>query len=163
MSYIFLKKEPNMKKIILMLQMIAVMTFSLFQSANAADAVYTGYFSSKAVSGYDVVSYFTESKQVKGSSKYTFEYQGADWYFSTPEHLALFKSDPTKYAPQYGGYCAWAMASDQRAPGNAPFWTVYKGKLYLNYDQSVMDTWVQDKDAFIQQADLHWSNVEKEF
>jgi len=163
MTYIFLKKESNMKKIILMLQMIAVMAFSSFQSANAADAIYTSYFSSKAVSGYDVVSYFTENKQVKGSSQYTFEYQGADWYFSTAEHLALFKNDPTKYAPQYGGYCAWALSQDQRAPGNAPFWTIHKGKLYLNYDQSVLDTWRTDKDGFIKKADLHWANLKKEF
>ena len=152
-----------MKKIILMLQMVILMTFSALQSANAADAVYTGYFSSKAVSGYDVVAYFTESKPVEGNSKYTFEYQGADWYFSSAENLALFKNDPMKYAPQYGGHCAWAMAEDQRAPGNAPFWTVYNDKLYLNYDKSVMETWVTDKDAFIQQANLHWANLEKEF
>ena len=142
-----------MKKIILMLQMVVLITFSAFQTANAADAVYTSYFSSKAVSGYDVVSYFTESKPVKGSSKYTFEYQGADWYFSSAENLALFKTNPVKYAPQYGGHCAWALSNDQIAPGNAPFWTVYNDKLYLNYDKSVMDTWVTDKDAFIKQAD----------
>ena len=139
------------------------MTFSAFQPANAADAVYTGYFSSKAVLGYDVVAYFTESKPVKGSSKYVFEYQGADWYFSSAENLTIFKNNPVKYAPQYGGHCAWAMSSNQIAPGNAPFWTIYNDKLYLNYDRGVLDTWRTDKDAFIQQADLNWANVEKEF
>lgn len=152
-----------MKKVLLLLQAVVLFSFAILQSASADDAIHTGYFSNKAVSGYDVVSYFTEQKPVEGDSNYQFEYQGADWYFSSAENLALFKSNPEKYAPQYGGYCAWAMASDKRAPGNAPFWTVYKGKLYLNYDQSVLNTWRTNKDAFIKKADLHWANLEKEF
>jgi YHS domain-containing protein len=139
------------------------MVFFFSTSVSAEEGIYTSYFSNKAVSGYDVVAYFTESKPVEGSRQYTFTYQGADWYFSSAENLALFKNDPVKYAPQYGGYCAWAMALNKRAPGNPPFWTVYKGKLYLNYDQSVVDKWLVDKDGFIQQADLHWANLEKEF
>lgn len=152
-----------MKKIIVILQMLTLMMFSALQPASAEDAVHTGYFSNKAVSGYDVVSYFTEGKPVEGSSKYTLKYKGADWLFSSAENLALFKNDPVKYAPQYGGYCAWAMSNDKRAPGNSPFWTIYNDKLYLNYDQNVLDTWRADKDAFIQKADLHWANLEKEF
>ena len=152
-----------MKKVLSLLQIMVLMGFAFFQQVSAADAIHTGYFNNKAVSGYDVVSYFTEKKPVEGDSKYQFEYQGADWYFSSAEHLALFKNNPVKYAPQYGGYCAWAMSEDKRAPGNPPFWTVYNDKLYLNYDQSVLNTWRTNKDAFIKKADLHWSNLEKEF
>ncbi|TEW53985.1 YHS domain-containing protein [Psychromonas sp. RZ22] len=151
-----------MKKRITILQATVLIIFSFLQHVHAEDAIYTGYFSNKAVSGYDVVSYFTEQKSVKGSSQYQFEYQGADWYFSSQEHLTLFKNNPEKYAPQYGGYCAWAMAEDQIAPGKAPYWTVYKNKLYLNYDQEVLDTWIADKDNFIKQADLNWAKIDKE-
>ncbi|RBW46500.1 YHS domain protein [Psychromonas sp. B3M02] len=151
-----------MKKLFSMLQVTLLMGFALLQSANAADAIYTSYFSNKAAGGYDVVAYFTENKPVEGDSKYTLEYQGADWYFSSADNLALFKGDPEKYAPQYGGYCAWAMASDNTAPGKPAFWSVYKGKLYLNYDESVQATWVNDKDKFIEQADLNWNKLNKE-
>lgn len=151
-----------MKKILSILQIITLMSFALFQSANAADAVYTSYFSDKAAGGYDVVAYFTEKKPVEGRNKYKLEYNGADWYFSSEENLALFTNNPEKYAPQYGGYCAWAMAENETAPGKPVFWTVYNDKLYLNYDKSVQDKWVANKDGFIKQADLNWSKLDKE-
>jgi len=131
-------------------------------SAQAVEKIHTGYFNNKAVSGYDVTAYFDQAKPVEGSSEYTFEYEGADWYFASQSNLDKFKADPTKYAPQYGGYCAWAMSNDKEAPGNPPYWTVYKGKLYLNYDQNVLETWRADKDAFIEKADAYWANKDKE-
>ena len=77
-------------------------------------------------------------------------------------NLDKFKAQPEKYAPQYGGYCAWAMSNDKAAPGNPPYWTVYNDKLYLNYDQNVLDTWREDKDGFIKKADAHWAKMDKE-
>jgi len=151
-----------MKKLRLILQVFAFMSFTLFQNANAADAIYTSFLSDKAAGGYDVVAYFTENKPVEGNNKYTLDYKDATWYFSSASNLTLFKNNPEKYAPQYGGYCAWAMATNDTAPGKPAFWTVYNGKLYLNYDQSVQDTWVNDKDNFIKQADLNWSQLDKE-
>jgi len=162
-DYIVYLMEPNMKKLVLILQTAVLIAFSMFQFANAKGEIHTGFFNSKAASGYDVIAYFTEKKAVEGSHQYTFKYKGADWYFSSAENLALFKEDPTKYAPQYGGYCAWAMSEGKKAPGNPPFWTIYNDKLYLNYDKQVMYKWRANKDAFIQQADLHWASLEKEF
>ena len=152
-----------MNKIRLLLQATLLLVFTLFQQVSAEEAIYTGYFNNKAVSGYDVVSYFTEGKPVEGSSKYTFEYQGADWYFSSSENLTLFKNNPQQYAPQYGGHCAWAMSKGKTAPGNVPYWTIYNEKLYLNYDQKVLDTWRTSKDEFIKKADLNWSKLDKEY
>lgn len=151
-----------MKNSAMMLCIITFTTFGILQPVNAADAIYTGYFSNKAVSGYDVVAYFNKQKTIEGNGRYTTEYQGADWYFSSHENLTLFIAAPHQYAPQYGGYCAWAMAGDYTASGNPPFWTLYNNKLYLNYDQSVSDTWQANKDHFIQQADLNWAKLEKE-
>ncbi len=128
----------------------------------AQEKIYTGYFNNKAVSGFDVVSYFSEQKAVQGSDKFTFEYKGADWYFSSQQNLDKFKNNPEYFAPQYGGYCAWAMARNKAAPGNAPFWTLYQDKLYLNYDQKILDTWRADKDAFIKKADKNWAEMDKE-
>ena len=128
--------------------------------AIAGDPVYTGFFSNKAVSGYDAVAYFTEGEPVKGDRDYQFEYLGANWYFSSQENLDLFKQAPEKYAPQYGGFCAWAVAAKHdRAPGNPEYWAIVDGKLYLNYDQSVQEKWQQDIPGFIDEADRYWPTL----
>jgi len=127
----------------------------------AADQIYTGYFSHKAISGYDAVAYFSEQKPVRGSAKFTLEYKGADWYFSSQHNLDKFKKNPDYFAPQYGGYCAWAMAENKTAAGNAPFWTIYQDKLYLNYDQEIQDKWLADKDNFIKKAAENWAKMDK--
>jgi len=129
-------------------------------AANAGDAIYTGLFNNKAVSGYDPVAYFTEGKPVKGNKEFTFEYQEADWYFSSQENLQAFKENPEKYAPQYGGFCAWAVAAKHdRAPGDPEYWKIVEGKLYLNYDKSVQEEWQQDIPGFIAEADRYWPTL----
>jgi len=144
------------------LLLLFIVGTSSAQAGTVVDHIYTGYFSNKAVSGYDVIAYFEQSQPVEGSSKYQLSYKGADWYFSSQSNLDKFTANPEKYAPQYGGYCAWAMSNDKAAPGNPPFWTIYNDKLYLNYDQNVLDTWRVNKDEFIKQADAHWASMEKE-
>ena len=114
------------------------MSFSVL----AQDEIYTGFFSNKAVSGYDTVAYFVENKAVKGSSDYVTEYKGATWYFSSQKHLDMFVKDPEKYAPQYGGYCAWAIAAkNDFASADPNEWTIVDGKLYLNYDREIKERW----------------------
>ncbi|MEH6451903.1 MAG: YHS domain-containing (seleno)protein [Psychromonas sp.] len=151
-----------MRKFTYFLKTILLFMFFSINSAQAEDQIYTGYFNNKAAAGYDVVAYFSEQKPVKGDSDFSYEYQGADWYFSNQENLDKFKQNPEYFAPQYGGYCAWAMAGNKTAPGNPPFWTIYNDKLYLNYDQDVVDTWRDNKDEFIEQADVHWASLEKD-
>ncbi len=112
--------------------------------------------SSVAIKGYDTVAYFTQKKAVKGKKAYQSEYIGATWYFSSQQHLELFMEDPSKYVPQYGGYCAYAMAQDYLAPIDVKAWTVYKGKLYLNFSTSVKRKWEKKKDVYITQADNNW-------
>ena len=95
----------------------------------AADPIYTTLFSNAGAGGYDVVAYFTESKPVEGKDKFQTEHLGADWYFSSQANLDAFKSDPDKYLPQYGGYCAWALSEGSLAKGDPNHWTVLDGKL----------------------------------
>ena len=94
--------------------------------------------SGKAIGGYDTVAYFTENKAVKGSASHTHRWNGADWQFSSAKNLALFKAQPEKYAPQYGGHRAWAIAEKgilvQIDPKCFDF---YGGKLYLNYNSKI--------------------------
>lgn len=136
-----------------------LMVFSLQVSAKSP--IYTSYFSDLAVAGYDTVAYFTENKPVKGSKRFVTEYKGAKWRFKNADNLAAFKAAPEKYAPQYGGYCAWAVANNDTAKGDPHQWTVHNGKLYLNYDTEVQSKWLKDIEGFISSADKNWPTVIK--
>ncbi|RLV61040.1 YHS domain-containing protein [Parashewanella curva] len=145
-----------MKKIFALL----IILFSI--PSFAADEIYTGVFSNKAVSGYDTVAYFTEGKPVKGSSKWQTEYKGADWYFSSKANLDKFKASPEAYAPQYGGYCAWAVAvHNDFASGDPKQWAIVNGKLYLNYDADIKRKWDKDRAGHIATADKNWPKLIK--
>lgn len=132
---------------------LSLMSFSVF----AEDPIYTGFFSNKALDGYDTVAYFTDGKPIKGDKQWQTEYQGADWYFSSQENLNKFKADPQAYAPQYGGYCAWAVsAKNDFAPADPNQWAIVDGKLYLNYNAEIKAWWDDDRSGHITQADKNW-------
>jgi YHS domain-containing protein len=113
--------------------------------------------------GYDVVSYFTDNKATKGSPQFTHEHGGVKWQFASAEHRDMFKADPAKYAPQYAGYCAYGVAAAGALydvePDNA--WTVADGKLYLNKNTSVKQTWVKDIPGYVAKADATWPTIKK--
>lgn len=121
--------------------------------AFSADPIETGTFNNNAIYGYDTVAYFTQNKAVKGNKKITFTWRGADWHFASEEHRDLFKADPEKYAPQYGGYCAYAMSDGRLVGIDEDAFTILEGKLYLNYSNSVMKEWRSNKEQFIKEAD----------
>ena len=106
-----------------------------------------------AIRGYDTVAYFTEGEPVEGSEDFTTEWEGATWRFASQEHLDLFEADPEKYAPQYGGYCAYGVAKDSLVKIEPDLWTIVDGKLYLNYDDGVQEKWERDIEGFIASAD----------
>ena len=122
---------------------------------------YTSYLSNVAVQGYDPVAYFTQGKPIEGSKSHTTTYKGAEFRFSSQENLKTFQADPDKYAPQYGGYCAWAVSQGYTAKGNANNWSIIDGKLYLNYSDGVQKTWESDIPGFIKNADKNWPNLLK--
>ncbi len=131
-------------------------------SAQAADVIYTGTFSDKAVSGYDTVAYFTDGKPVKGSEKFSTKYKGAVWQFASQEHLDAFKATPEKYAPQYGGYCAYAIAAKNALVSSDPeAWKIVNGKLYLNYDKDIQAEWAMDIPGYIKKGDENWPALNK--
>lgn len=146
-------------KTFLMIMAFALVGFAV--PAFAADKVYTGTFSNKAVSGYDTVAYFTEGKPVKGSSEHKSEYNGATWHFSSAENKAKFDENPSKYAPQYGGYCAWAVSQGYTASGDPNQWAIHNGKLYLNYNADVKKKWDANRDGFIADANKNWPTLVK--
>ena len=122
------------------------------------DAVYTARFSNTAVGGYDAVSFF-RGEGTLGSKRFTAEHDGAEFRFASQENLDTFLSDPDKYAPQFGGYCAWAIAEGKLAPGDPDFAAVVDGKLYLNFNQQVQKTWNTDRAGFIERAEANWPDI----
>ncbi len=118
-------------------------------------------FSNTAVEGHDPVAYFTEGRPVKGSRDFTTKYQGAEFRFASRENLDTFLADPEKYAPQFGGYCAWAVSEGYTAKGDADYWAIVDGKLYLNYNKNVQNLWEQDRAMHIDRANTNWPEVLK--
>ena len=127
--------------------------------AQAADPIYTPLLSSKAVSGYDSVAYHTEGKPVEGDDAYKYEWMGATWLFASSANRDLFIADPERYAPQYGGYCAYAVSQGNTASADPERWKIVDGKLYLNYNQAVQEIWEKDIPGYISQADANWPAV----
>jgi YHS domain-containing protein len=113
----------------------------------------------KAIKGYDPVAFFKESKPVKGSDKFQYKWKDATWFFSTSENLEAFKADPEKYAPQYGGYCAYGTSQGHKAPTQTDTWTVLNDKLYFNYNDKVKELWTKDQANLIKVADEKWPEV----
>ena len=130
-------------------------------AALAKDPVYTSTFSNLAVSGYDPVAYFTAGKPVEGSADFETEWNGATWRFASADNLATFEADPEAYAPQYGGYCAWAVSQGYTASTVPEAWRIVDGKLYLNYSLSVQRQWEGDVPGHIAKADGNWPGVLK--
>lgn len=149
-------------KIRSMILAVAVSGLPLIAAAPAAQAeppIYTGVFSNTALQGHDPVAYFTEGKPVKGDEAFTTEYMGAEFRFASAVNRDAFLADPQAYAPQYGGYCAWAMADGKHAKGDARHWRIVDGKLYLNYNKSIQKKWDADIPGFIERADTEWSDI----
>jgi YHS domain-containing protein len=128
--------------------------------ALAKDApIYTRALSSKALSGYDAVAYFTDGKPIKGNVRFATTYKGAKWIFVTAENRDKFSAAPEQFAPQYGGYCAWAVAQGYTASSDPLAWRIVSNKLYLNYDAEIQKKWEASMAELIQKADINWPKV----
>lgn len=112
-----------------------------------------------AISGADPVAYFELGEAKQGSPDHSFEWRGAEWHFMNAEHRELFADNPEKYAPKYGGWCAWAAARGDAAATSPQAWSIVDGDLYLNYNQSIQKRWEKDAEGFIKQADAHWPDI----
>lgn len=125
----------------------------------AKPEIYTDIFSKVALQGYDPVAYFTVGRPVKGSSAHVVTYKGVPFHFASAENKAMFRANPDAYAPEYGGHCAWAAAQGYTAKGDARYWKIVGGRLYLNYDAGVQRKWETNIDGFIAKADDNWPGI----
>lgn len=136
------------------------LVFFMAIQAFANSPIYTSKFNNKALNGYDAVSYFTgDGQPVKGSKIFKTFWRDTNWLFSSQKNLDVFKADPEKYAPQYGGYCAWAIAHGGLAKGDPNVYHLKDGKIYLNYDESIQEKWLQHKDELIISANEKYSGL----
>ncbi len=113
-----------------------------------------------AIKGYDPVAYHKDGKPAKGYGEYEVKWKDAKWRFASAEHRDLFEADPERYAPRYGGYCAWAVSQGYTAgvdPKNA--WTIVEGRLYLNYNVEIKEKWEKDIPGNIAKANANWPGV----
>ena len=114
-----------------------------------------------AIKGYDPVAYFTDSKPVKGESEFAIDWNGASWRFASAAHRDAFKAAPEKYAPQFGGYCAWAVSQGRTAGIDPAAWKIVNGKLYRNYSLEIQKKWESDIPGNIVKAEANWPGVLK--
>ena len=114
-----------------------------------------------ALKGYDPVAYFTEGRPVKGSSIYVYEWKGAKWYFASEKSRDLFRSTPERYAPQFGGYCSWAVSHGHTADIDPQAWKIVDGNLYLNYSKDVKKKWEQDERKYIEDGIRNWPSLHR--
>jgi YHS domain-containing protein len=112
-----------------------------------------------AIKGYDPVAYLTEGRAVKGDSVFAFQWHGMTWNFASRENMELFAASPGAYAPQYDGYCAWAMTESRKAISDPEVWKIVNGKLYLNCSRASFDKWSHDIPGNIEKADRNWLNL----
>ena len=112
-----------------------------------------------AIRGADPVAYFTGGEYTPGSDEFTHDWEGATWQFASAENRDLFAANPEEYAPQYGGFCAYAVSQGNTAPIEPTAWEIVDGKLYLNFNDKIQERWAQDIPGYIAQADQNWPGV----
>lgn len=127
-------------------------------SALAHDHVNTTLFGN-AIEGYDPVAYHTAGQPLEGSDAYEYEWEGATWRFVSAENRDLFAADPEKYAPAYGGYCAYGVSQGYKPDIDPEAWAVVDGQLYLNLNKKIQARWEKDIPGYIAKADKIWPTI----
>jgi hypothetical protein len=112
-----------------------------------------------AVRGFDVVAYVTDGRPVVGSSRIETQWNGAVWRFVDQAHREMFLADPERYAPQFGGYCAYAVSQGYTADGDPRVWRIVEGRLYLNYSTRAQRLWERDVPGHIAKGRVNWPAV----
>ncbi len=133
-------------------------TLALFAPLAAQAESFT--HNAPAVHGYDVVSYHTAKRPVRGNGYFASNHEGATYLFSSEENKKTFDANPAKYVPAYGGYCAYGVSVGKKFDGDPEVWRVVDGRLYLNLDASIQDEWFKDVNGHIRTANKNWPKIE---
>jgi YHS domain-containing protein len=135
-----------------------VANFAAPMAFAAEPEIFTGLVEGTGAGGFDVVSYFSGAPS-QGKAEFASTYKGAKWLFSSADNMKAFEADPAKYAPQYGGYCAYAVSKGATAKGEPEVWSVVDGKLYLNFSKDIQAKWKADIPGHIAAANANWPKV----
>ena len=139
--------------------LVAAGALAVASAAGALEPVNKSFFGGLAGHGTDVVGYFSDGKVVAGSGDFETTWNGATWRFASAAHRDLFVAAPERYAPQYGGYCAWAVSQGYTADGDPESWKIVDGKLYLNYNREIQQRWEADIPGLVTKADANWPKL----
>lgn len=137
----------------------SLLMLALAAPARALSPINKTTFGGLAIDGWDPVAYFTDGKPVEGTKAYSFDWNGATWRFASAAHRDLFAQAPEKYAPQYGGYCAWAVSRGYTADIDPEAWKIEGGRLFLNYSLDVQKKWALDIPGNVAQGDVNWPKL----
>lgn len=138
---------------------VAVAALSFGSLSFAADIDVNANTNDVAIKGYDTVAYFTQSQAVKGSAEYTATYKNAIYHFSSAENRDAFRENPRKYAPQFGGYCAFGVTKEKKFDTDPLAWRIVDDKLYLNLNKKVQKIWTKDVPGNIASAFQIWPDI----
>lgn len=138
----------------------ALLVLGVPRQGRAADkpAVFTGLVEGVGAGGYDVVSYH-QGQPRPGDPGISAPWNGATWRFATEANRQAFLADPERYAPAFGGYCAWAVAEGYTAKGDPQVWHIENGRLFLNYNRAIGRRWARDIAGNISRGDANWPQV----
>ncbi len=132
--------------------------FSLVPMARAEQPIFHAR-EGAAIGGYDTVAYFTDGRAVPGAADIMVMWKGVVWHFSSDAHREAFEANPRAYAPQYGGYCAYAVSFGQLMGTDPTSWQIVDGKLYLAHSAPVLRIWSGDVPGYLVQSEANWPAV----
>lgn len=144
-----------MRKYLILCTLILLVNNHLVQAQKSEVFIKNG----KAIDGYDVVDFHISKKATKGDDAFVTKWNGADWYFNNMQNLNLFVASPEKYAPAFGGYCAYGLSQGHKAPTIVDTWTIIKDTLYFNYNLKVKERWMVKTDSLIQVGQKNWDSI----
>ncbi len=149
--------STSLKKLFLLMLIVETALFSCAKTASISSVNMDS--EGVAIKGYDPVAYFTEKRPVKGVSEFEYVWHGARWRFENASHLEAFSRNPERYAPRYGGYCAYAVSQGKIVDIDPDSWTSFEERLYLNLNKDVQKLWEKDMQRYIQMADRNWPRI----
>lgn len=155
--------RPAWHEVLLLMGLAAFATYilqhDLVRAQSPKPGVYAEFRSKLALDGHDPVAYFKTGKPTKGLAQHAASWNGATWHFASADNKAAFEASPQTYAPQYGGYCAWAVSEGYTAKGDPNHWRIVEGKLYLNYNAKVQRDWEKDIPRHVAKGNANWPKV----
>jgi YHS domain-containing protein len=142
---------------------VALMLFSALSTVATAKDLLNLDSKGVAIQGYDPVAFFTDNRPEKGNPQFQSEYRGAKYYFVSAEHKATFDKEPAKYEPQFGGYCAYGASQGHKAPVKIEAWQIVNGRLLMQYDLDVKNTFNKDQQGNLRKADQNWPGLVEKY